>query len=496
MGALALALGMGASAGGSVLSGVLGSSAATKAAGEQAQSADYAANLQSQDTQQALALQQLEYGNSQAELAPYLNAGYGALSQLEGGMGIPVTTPGLTGISPSTPATLAPQNNAAAQRAQQNGVLLSQLGLSGKETAPTMNLGVSNNNQAIFNQGFGSAADDVAHAVAAGLISKEQGIAAINSLQGQLNMYGGPGQYGKSGATLSNAQSNLQAALQHIQSGQFQYQAPSNASTLSQVYVPSNAAGWEGGSPAQGASLANYAISQALQANGGQAGATPGAAQPTSGLVSSGSPSSDLRTVNLTATNPSAVQSQPPLNTNGALNATSLNEQWATPFQAPTEAQVEQTPGYQFQLDQGLQAIQRSAAAQGNLLTGGTSKDLNNYAQGMASTNYQQAYNNALNQYQQNYNIFQNNQSNQWNKLAALSGIGQTSASQLSNAGQNYANNAANTGMTGAAAVGQQANNAAAAQASGYVGAANAWGGTAQSLGNLPLYALALNNKG
>jgi len=181
-----------------------------------------------------------------------------------------------------------------------------------------------------------------------------------------------------------------------------------------------------------------------------------------------------------------------PLNTTGDLYASTLNQQWATPFTPPTAADVAATPGYQFMLDQGKQAIERSAAAQGNLLTGGVMKDLNNYAQNFADQYYQQAYNNLLNQYQMNYDIFNQNQNNLFNRLSAISGTGQTSTSQLANAGANYANTAANIGMTGASNVGNQMNNAGAAMASGYIGSANALGGMAQSLGQLPLAGITL----
>jgi hypothetical protein len=60
--------------------------------------------------------------------------------------------------------------------------------------------------------------------------------------------------------------------------------------------------------------------------------------------------------------------------------------QWNQTFQAPTAAQAEATPGYQFQLQQGNQAIQNSAAASGNLLSGGTSAALDQYSQRLAST--------------------------------------------------------------------------------------------------------------
>jgi hypothetical protein len=160
---------------------------------------------------------------------------------------------------------------------------------------------------------------------------------------------------------------------------------------------------------------------------------------------------------------------------------------WTGQFQAPTAAQAAATPGEQFELQQGSQALDNSAAARGGLLTSGTAKQQQEFGQGLASTNYQQAYNNALQQYQQSYNEFQQNQSNQFNRQASIAGLGQTAAGQLGSEGQAAAGNVANIDLTGGAQQGQQINNAAAATASGFVGAGNAASG---ALGNLGQYAL------
>jgi hypothetical protein len=141
-------------------------------------------------------------------------------------------------------------------------------------------------------------------------------------------------------------------------------------------------------------------------------------------------------------------------------------------FQAPTAEQAAQTPGYQFALQQAMNAMQSSAAAKGTLLTGGTQKDLANYAQGLASQTYQQTYNNALTGYQtnlsnalgayqtnyatslgayntnynnafqnylQNYNQFQTNQTNQYNRLMGLTNLGAQMTGQLGSLGQQAA---------------------------------------------------------
>lgn len=53
----------------------------------------------------------------------------------------------------------------------------------------------------------------------------------------------------------------------------------------------------------------------------------------------------------------------------------------------PTE-RLKATPGYQFQMDEGTKAIERSAAARGSLQSGQTMKALNEYGQGVASGAY------------------------------------------------------------------------------------------------------------
>lgn len=147
---------------------------------------------------------------------------------------------------------------------------------------------------------------------------------------------------------------------------------------------------------------------------------------------------------------------------------------WTDTFKPPTAEEARATPGYKFQLQEGEQALQNSAAANGGLLTGGTAKGIDQYAQGLADTTYQQTYQNALQQYQTAYNTFQNNQTNTFNRLATQAGEGQTTASQLGQEGQAAASTVAGINSNAGAQIGQNMNNAAAATASGYTGVANA----------------------
>lgn len=126
-----------------------------------------------------------------------------------------------------------------------------------------------------------------------------------------------------------------------------------------------------------------------------------------------------------------------------------------------------QDPAFKFALDQGTQAIQRSAAAKGGLLGGATQKSLASYAEGTANQFYQQDRTAAQGIYQQNYgnafNTFTSNQNNAFSKLATLLGTGASTATGQANTSANFANQNANL-ITG------QGN----AQSAGVIGAANA----------------------
>lgn len=158
---------------------------------------------------------------------------------------------------------------------------------------------------------------------------------------------------------------------------------------------------------------------------------------------------------------------------------------WNQKFTAPTAADARATPGYQFLQDQGTQAVQNSAAARGDLLSGNTLTDLTKFGQGLADTTYDQTYNRALQQYQQNYNIYENNQNNQWNRLASLSGMGQTAVGQLNSAGSGAASNVGNILMGTSNNMGRDIMAAGGATATGYANQGNAWGGAVSSLSNL-----------
>ena len=109
----------------------------------------------------------------------------------------------------------------------------------------------------------------------------------------------------------------------------------------------------------------------------------------------------------------------------------------------------------------------------------------------MGQQNYQNVYDRALQQYRIPYSIFQNNQANEYNRLAGLAGTGQTAASTLGQLGQQAASNIGNTYLTSGAQIGQDIQNAGAAQGSGYAAGANAWNGALGGFGgNLMSYGM------
>jgi hypothetical protein len=214
-------------------------------------------------------------------------------------------------------------------------------------------------------------------------------------------------------------------------------------------------------------------------------------------------------------------------------------------FEAPTGLTEENDPGYQARLALGQQGLERSAAARGTLLTGGTLKDLNQYAQDYASNEFQNVYNrdlqtyqtqygqaaqdynanyqNALNAYNTNFNTafkpwdanyqaayqswmgnvnaanmgFQNNlasQGQRFNQLynTAQLGLQGTNASSL--AQQNYGNSLADIYGNYGTNAGNNITNAGNAQGASQIAQGNAYANMANQYGNLGLYASMYGN--
>lgn len=107
-------------------------------------------------------------------------------------------------------------------------------------------------------------------------------------------------------------------------------------------------------------------------------------------------------------------------------------------------------PGYQFRLDEGMKAVERSAAARGVLGSGGTLRGATRYAQDYASNEYQRVF----------------------DRISMIAGRGQSSAAQ-------GASTIVNTGAN----VGNALINAGEARASGYIAQGNAWANAGNQIG-------------
>lgn len=119
-------------------------------------------------------------------------------------------------------------------------------------------------------------------------------------------------------------------------------------------------------------------------------------------------------------------------------------------------------PSMAFRLGIGEQTTQRAANVGGGALSGNTLRALQDYSQGLASTEYSNAF-----------NRFQTERGNIYNTLANIAGMGQNAVNTGVQAGQATAQN-----------LGQLAVGAGQAQAAGTMGQANALANALGGIGN------------
>ena len=119
-------------------------------------------------------------------------------------------------------------------------------------------------------------------------------------------------------------------------------------------------------------------------------------------------------------------------------------------------------PSMAFRLGIGEQTTQRAANVGGGAIGGNTLRALQDYSQGLASTEYSNAF-----------NRFQTERGNIYNTLANIAGMG-----------QNAVNTGVQAGQAAAQSMGQLAVGGGQAQAAGTIGAANAIAGGIGGVGN------------
>lgn len=118
-----------------------------------------------------------------------------------------------------------------------------------------------------------------------------------------------------------------------------------------------------------------------------------------------------------------------------------------TPFGAPSLEDARNSPGYQFQLETGVKALDEGAASRGtNPTSGPQQRALLSFATGLADSTYgnvynraantfginqnreQQNYENAVGRYSQDYTIFRNNQNDVFDRLDRVAARGTNAA--------------------------------------------------------------------
>lgn len=142
------------------------------------------------------------------------------------------------------------------------------------------------------------------------------------------------------------------------------------------------------------------------------------------------------------------------------------------------QATLEKTPGYQFNLTQGLKAVQNSASFRGLGVSGAALKGAAAFTTGLADNTYQNQFSNAI-----------TNQANAYNRLKGLVDTGENASAQTGTAGTAAANTAAgaqigagNAQAAAANATGGAVNNFAN-NAAGYAAYSGLYGGTSGTPG-------------
>jgi len=136
---------------------------------------------------------------------------------------------------------------------------------------------------------------------------------------------------------------------------------------------------------------------------------------------------------------------------------------------------LQNMPGYQWQQQQGQQAVDRSDAAKGLLLSGGQLKDTMAYNQGLASQSYGGLVSNL-----QNFN------NSLTSPLYNLSALGANAAAGVGSAGMQAATNMGNANMAGAQAIAGGINNTGSALNNALSNYLMTQGGSGSSYGTPP----------
>lgn len=111
------------------------------------------------------------------------------------------------------------------------------------------------------------------------------------------------------------------------------------------------------------------------------------------------------------------------------------------------------SPGYQYMVDQGRDAVQNSAAGKTGAISGNALTAIGKQTAGYADTDYWNYYNALLTNYYNRYNDISNNRNQILTGLEWLGGSGQNAATNLGGFSQSSATNQGNYGIYGSNAL-------------------------------------------
>jgi hypothetical protein len=128
-------------------------------------------------------------------------------------------------------------------------------------------------------------------------------------------------------------------------------------------------------------------------------------------------------------------------------------------------SQLANDPGFQFRMEQGQRALERSASARGGLNSGAAMKSLARYSQGLASEEF----------------------GNRFNRLGAIAGMGHSSAQNLGGLSGQFTGQQNAFGSHFADAMSDLHGAFGNAEAGGHMGVSNAVAGGFRDIGNLAM---------
>lgn len=141
--------------------------------------------------------------------------------------------------------------------------------------------------------------------------------------------------------------------------------------------------------------------------------------------------------------------------------------------------QFEASPGYQFRLQEGQDALNRQASASGMRLSGAGLKDAMAFNQGMASEEFGAFNSREMDRFNRERAMF----GDRFNRTASVAGVGQTATGAIDSAGRGYAGAVGATNTATAGNVGNALMAGGQARASGYMGQANAFNNALSGIG-------------